>query len=236
MPTIGQKLEETRRSRGLALEDVARATRIHPSVLARIESDDFSQFPSVSYARSFLRLYGRHLGLDLEEALAALSARDARFSERQLMEEMRQTLRAPRRRFRLVRLARLLRRPVRRRNARPILLDALLLLLFAAIGLFYFLGYQAPTPEQATEDIARALGLPSPSSGPGAAPDSGSAPPAPQLPSDKRVEPRAALRPEVTDPAADAPRLPETVPDPAAPSPEVDPETGLRAVPVASSR
>jgi cytoskeletal protein RodZ len=177
MPTIGQKLEETRRSRGLALEDVARATRIHPAVLARIEEDDFSQFPSVAYARSFLRQYGRHLGLDLEEALAALGARDARFSEDLLMEEMKGSLRKGRR-FRLARIARILRPRAGRRRGRPLFLDAILVTLLGAIGLFYFLGYNAPTPEQATEEIARVLGLPVPeflSSDPSAEP------PLPQL-------------------------------------------------------
>lgn len=165
MPTIGKKLKETRRSRGLSKEDVARATRIHRAVIARMEDDDFSQFPSVTYARSFLRQYGRHLGLDLEEPLAALCAREARFTEDALMTEMKRPL-GPRRTFRrsLALLFARLRRPrlSRRGPTRPLLLNLLLILLMAAIGLFYLLGFHAPTPEQAREDIARVLGLPRP--------------------------------------------------------------------------
>ncbi len=250
MPTIGKKLEETRRSRGLSLEDVARATRIHCAVIARMEDDDFSQFPSVAYARSFLRQYGRHLGLDLEEPLAALCAREARFTEDALMAEMKRPL-GPRRTFRrsLALLLARLRRPrlSRRGPTRPLLLNLLLILLMAAIGLFYLLGFHAPTPEQAREDIARVLGLPLPDTAAGEtapAPEPAGPPPVSEKaePEMERPEPPMAAPEGVVafDPAPPKPPVPkkeivieidEALPSLGSGGTEGPPTPGIRALP-----
>ncbi len=160
MPTIGQKLGETRRDRGLSIEDVAHETRIHPAMIVRIEEDDFSQFPSVTYARSFIRQYSEHLGLDLAEALDTLNSGVARLGDHEMMGEMKRTIEKDRR-FRLARFGRRPRRGPAKRAA-PLFLNLILIVLMAALGLFYFLGYNAPTPQRAKEDIARALGLPLP--------------------------------------------------------------------------
>jgi cytoskeleton protein RodZ len=161
MPTIGQKLEETRLSRGLSVEDVAHATRIHPNMILSIEEDDFSRFPSVAYAKSFIRKYGDHLGLDLSEAMDALNSGVTRFGENEFLIEMKRTIKKDRR-FRLERFGKTPRlRPARKRG-RPLFLNLILGTLIAAIGIFYFLGYNAPNAQKAREEIARGLGLPLP--------------------------------------------------------------------------
>ena len=167
MPTIGQKLQETRLGRCLGIEDVAHATRIHPNLILSLEDDDFSCFPSVAYAKSFIRKYGDHLGLDLSEATDALNGGRTRFGENELLIEMKRTLKKERR-FRLDRFGKSPRLRSARKGRRPFFLNLILGTLLAAIGIFYFLGYNAPNAQRAKEEIARGLGLslPAPEAGP----------------------------------------------------------------------
>ena len=62
--TIGKQLAEAREAKGWALEEAARRTKLKRDALALMESDEFDRLPSVSYARGFIRLYARELGLD----------------------------------------------------------------------------------------------------------------------------------------------------------------------------
>src|SRR5437899_6623449 len=50
---LGKKFQEARRARNLTLDEAARMTKIRPARLAEIEADDFSQFPSLAYAKGF---------------------------------------------------------------------------------------------------------------------------------------------------------------------------------------
>lgn len=75
MTQIGQTLRQARRSRGLELDTIARATRIPPKYLAALEDERFERLPGEAYTRSFLRQYARHLGLDPEGLLEELRAR-----------------------------------------------------------------------------------------------------------------------------------------------------------------
>src|SRR5437870_13765234 len=68
---LGRKFQEARKARNLSLEEAARLTRIRPSRLAEIEADDFSQFPSLAYAKGFLQIYGKFLEVDVSPYLEA---------------------------------------------------------------------------------------------------------------------------------------------------------------------
>src|SRR5438067_12639854 len=68
---LGKKFQEARRARNLSLEEAARLTRIRQSRLAEIEADDFSNFPSLAYAKGFLQIYGRFLDVDVSPYLDA---------------------------------------------------------------------------------------------------------------------------------------------------------------------
>ena len=46
-------------------------TKIRPSRLAEIESDDFSNFPSLAYAKGFLLIYGKFLDVDVSAFMEA---------------------------------------------------------------------------------------------------------------------------------------------------------------------
>jgi cytoskeletal protein RodZ len=68
---LGKKFQEARLARGLTLDEAARLTKIRPSRLAEIEAEDFSQFPSLAYAKGFLLIYGKFLDIDVTPYLEA---------------------------------------------------------------------------------------------------------------------------------------------------------------------
>ena len=68
---LGKKFQEARNARNLTLDEAARMTKIRPQRLAEIEADDFSQFPSLAYAKGFLLIYGKFLDVDVSPYLDA---------------------------------------------------------------------------------------------------------------------------------------------------------------------
>ena len=68
---LGKKFQEARLARGLTLDEAARLTKIRPARLAEIEAEDFSQFPSLAYAKGFLLIYGKFLDVDVTPYLEA---------------------------------------------------------------------------------------------------------------------------------------------------------------------
>src|SRR5438876_6587001 len=66
---LGKKFQEARRARNLTLDEAARITKIRPARLAEIEADDFSQFPSLAYAKGFRLIYGEFLEVDVTPSL-----------------------------------------------------------------------------------------------------------------------------------------------------------------------
>ena len=74
---LGKKFQEARQARKLTLDEAARMTKIRPSRLAEIEADDFSQFPSLAYAKGFLLIYGKFLEVDVTPYMEAFETSDA---------------------------------------------------------------------------------------------------------------------------------------------------------------
>jgi cytoskeletal protein RodZ len=74
---LGKKFQEARVARSLTLDEAARMTKIRPSRLAEIEADDFSQFPSLAYAKGFLLIYGKFLDVDVNPYMEAFETSDA---------------------------------------------------------------------------------------------------------------------------------------------------------------
>src|SRR3982751_4459456 len=68
---LGKKFQDARLARGLTLDEASRMTKIRPSRLAEIEADDFSQFPSLAYAKGFLLIYGKFLDVDVTPYMEA---------------------------------------------------------------------------------------------------------------------------------------------------------------------
>jgi cytoskeletal protein RodZ len=61
---VGKKLRDARTRRKLSLPEVEAETKIRARYLQAIENEDWDQLPEDTYARAFIRTYGRFLGLD----------------------------------------------------------------------------------------------------------------------------------------------------------------------------
>ena len=64
--SVGKRLREARTRRKLSLAEVEEAIKIRCRYLQAIEDEDWDQLPGDTYARAFIRTYGRFLGLDGE--------------------------------------------------------------------------------------------------------------------------------------------------------------------------
>jgi cytoskeletal protein RodZ len=67
--SVGRKLQQARVARKLEIEDVAERTKIRPDRIIDLEADEYSHFPNLTYAKSFLAKYARFLGVDIQEEL-----------------------------------------------------------------------------------------------------------------------------------------------------------------------
>jgi len=66
---FGPSLRTQRERQGLTLESIARSTKIKGSLLAALERNDVSQWPSGIFRRAFLRSYAKALGVSPEPLL-----------------------------------------------------------------------------------------------------------------------------------------------------------------------
>ncbi len=71
--SIGKQLKQARLKRGLTVEDIAHETRIQQDKLRSLEEDDYSPFPSPTYAKSFLTIYSEYLDVDASEVIEAMA-------------------------------------------------------------------------------------------------------------------------------------------------------------------
>jgi cytoskeletal protein RodZ len=69
---FGKRLEKARIDRGLSIEHAAAAVRIRSPFLRALEAGDLTKFPNAAYAKSFLLMYGRFLGVDLRSVAAEI--------------------------------------------------------------------------------------------------------------------------------------------------------------------
>ncbi len=66
MQTIGERLEEARKRKGISVREAAEATKIRGDYLQKFEANTFDLDLPPLYIRGFLRSYARHLELDPE--------------------------------------------------------------------------------------------------------------------------------------------------------------------------
>ena len=67
--SVGRKLQQARLARKLEIEEVAERTKIRPDRIIDLEADEYSHFPNLTYAKSFLAKYARFLEVDIQEEL-----------------------------------------------------------------------------------------------------------------------------------------------------------------------
>jgi len=63
---IGGELRAARRARKRTIDQIARTTKIPPTLLRAIENNDFNRVPGGLFTRGYLRAYAREVGLDPE--------------------------------------------------------------------------------------------------------------------------------------------------------------------------
>jgi cytoskeletal protein RodZ len=64
MPAFGEKLKGIRESHGATINEISRATKIHPSYLEAVERDDIEVLPGPAYVKFYIRAYADVLGFD----------------------------------------------------------------------------------------------------------------------------------------------------------------------------
>ena len=69
LESVGSKLQRARLAKNLDIEEVAERTKIRPDRLIDLEADEYSHFPNLTYAKSFLAKYAKYLGVDISEYL-----------------------------------------------------------------------------------------------------------------------------------------------------------------------
>jgi cytoskeletal protein RodZ len=65
--SVGKKLNQARVKRGLTIDEAAHATRLRPDKITALENDDYSRFANNIYAKGFLQIYARFLGVDVTD-------------------------------------------------------------------------------------------------------------------------------------------------------------------------
>ena len=81
MATIGQQLKAAREAKGVNEVEAGLATKILTRLIVAMEADDFSVMAAPTYAKGFIRLYSRYLGIDPEPLVDEYMARHAPVSK-----------------------------------------------------------------------------------------------------------------------------------------------------------
>jgi transcriptional regulator with XRE-family HTH domain len=68
---FGPNLRRVRVQRGISLESIAAATKVHTDLWAGLERNDFSRWPAGIYARAYMRAYAAEVGVDPDATVDA---------------------------------------------------------------------------------------------------------------------------------------------------------------------
>ena len=90
--TIGQKLETARQTKGVSVSEAGQATKILSKFIEAMEADDFGALSAPVYARSFIKMYAKYLGLDATPLVDEYAAQHAPPVKNKLSDEVRKNL------------------------------------------------------------------------------------------------------------------------------------------------
>jgi cytoskeletal protein RodZ len=65
--TVGKRLRRARLEKEITVEQAAFATKVRPERIVDLENDDYTNFPSMTYAKGFLLIYSRYLAVDVSD-------------------------------------------------------------------------------------------------------------------------------------------------------------------------
>ena len=94
MGSIGQKLESARRAKGVSVSEAGQDTKILSKYIEAMEADDFGVLSAPVYAKSFIRMYARYLGIDGQSLVEEYIAQYAPRGRSPLADEVRRKLAA----------------------------------------------------------------------------------------------------------------------------------------------
>lgn len=89
MQTIGEKLEEARKRRGISIREASEVTKIRSDYLASFESNSFDLNVPAIYVRGFLRAYAQFLKLNPDKIITDFNAHqlgESKFARRESRE------------------------------------------------------------------------------------------------------------------------------------------------------
>jgi cytoskeletal protein RodZ len=69
---FGHRLAAAREARKLSVQEAAHATRMRSTYIEALESSALSRFPNAAYAKSFLLMYAKYLGVDVSDVAGAI--------------------------------------------------------------------------------------------------------------------------------------------------------------------
>ena len=80
--TVGKRLQQARLKKQLSVEEVARTTKLRPERILDLENDTYAHFPNLAYAKGFLIIYAKFLGVDIPDFTESLQSPNPVGSER----------------------------------------------------------------------------------------------------------------------------------------------------------
>ncbi len=151
MQEIGRKLRHAREIRDESVTEAARLCYLSPSMVRWIEEDEYGQFPGLSYARSALRRYGKHVRVDVDEAAEELRDHDvAKFAQGDYTwgasggrSSVIAAVLGRWKRLRSLRDRSMINQSKSARRKIPLLLNAVILLAVALLIALFWIGYRA---------------------------------------------------------------------------------------------
>ncbi len=90
--TIGQKLETARQAKGVSVSEAGRSTKILSKFIEAMECDDFGALSAPVYAKSFIRMYAKYLGIESQPLVDEYVNQHAPKVKQPLGDEVRQNL------------------------------------------------------------------------------------------------------------------------------------------------
>lgn len=88
--SLGEYLQEARKTNGLTLEQAAEKTRILPEYLKALEENNYARLPDEVFAKGFVRAYARVLGLGETEVIQKFNETGGQFYARRIEREQLQ--------------------------------------------------------------------------------------------------------------------------------------------------
>jgi len=90
--TIGQKLESARQAKGVSVSEAGAATKILSKFIEAMEADDFGVLSAPVYAKSFIKMYAKYLGIEPAPLVDDYVAQYAPKNKLNMTDEVRQNL------------------------------------------------------------------------------------------------------------------------------------------------